>query len=318
MTKALHSSTEKMVSTTCIMISYLDFCQYHMKIDCNNVMQASACRDIVYKLSKMSYKGLDDERIQSLLRVKEIACKHAKVASVGSDLSIRESLVGEEMQPSNTIDALVGGAEIMMIEGSLEVEAEVRNEDGHNAVQKRPVTRAKRASDKGVQDREAQSKNLEDAPVELDAQLGNEDDQNQVQEALSQPPLPQALIWPPDDRVTLQWIQDVTSTIKQFSHNHTPSEFHSIMPIAVVNRLIDSASSILSKEPNCVEINCHGEDSRVVVVGDIHGQFHDLLYLLENAGFPSENQFYVFNGNYVDKGAWGLEVFLLLLAWKVC
>ncbi|XP_059458086.1 serine/threonine-protein phosphatase 7-like isoform X2 [Corylus avellana] len=288
-TRALHSSIEKM---------------------------ASACRDIVYKLSKMSYKGLDDERIQSLLRVKEIACKHAKVASVGSDLLIRESLVGEETLTSNNIDALVGGAEIMMIEGSLEVEAEVQNEDGHNAVQKRPVTRAKRACDKGVQDREAQRKILEDEPVEVEAQLGNEDDQNQEQEALSQPPLPQALIWPADDRVTLQWIQDVTSTIKQFSDNHTPSEFHSIMPIAVANKLIDSASSILSKEPNCVEIDCHGEDSRVVVVGDIHGQFHDLLYVLENAGFPSENQFYVFNGNYVDKGAWGLEVFLLLLAWK--
>lgn len=137
-TRALHSSIEKMAST---------------------------CRDIVYKLSKMSYKGLDDRRTQSLLRVKEIACKHAKVASVGSDLFITESLAGEEMQPSINIDALVGGAEIMMIEGSLEVESETQNEDGHNVVQKRPVTRAKRASDRGVQEREAQ-RILGGVPVE--------------------------------------------------------------------------------------------------------------------------------------------------------
>ncbi|KAF5452987.1 hypothetical protein F2P56_027935 [Juglans regia] len=277
---------------------------------------ASACRDIVYKLSKMSYNGLDDQQIHSLLKVKEIAGKHAKVASVGSDSWIRESLESEEMRPSN-IDVLVGGAEILMIEGSQEVEVEVRNEDGHNVVQKRPVTRAKRASDNDVQDREAQMKMSEHESLEGEAQLRNDDAKNQVQGISSRPLLLQSLIWPPDDCITLGWIQNMTSTLKQLSQDYTPSEFHAIMPITVVDKLIDNASSIFSKESNCVKIDCQREDSKVVVVGDLHGQFHDLLYLLENAGLPSENQFYVLNGNYVDIGAWGLEVFLLLLAWKV-
>lgn len=270
----------------------------------------------MYKLSKMSYNGLDDQRIHSLLRVKEIAGKHAKVASVGSDLWIRESLASEEMRPSN-IDVLVGGAEILMIEGSQEVEIELRNEDGHNVVQKRPVTRAKRASDNDVQDREGQTKMFEHESLEGEAQLRNDDAENQVQGISSRPLLLQSLIWPPDDHITLGWIQNMTSTLKQLSQDNTPSEFHAIMPITVVDKLIDNASSIFSKELNCVKIDCQREDSKVVVVGDLHGQFHDLLYLLENAGLPSENQFYVFNGNYVDIGAWGLEVFLLLLAWKV-
>ncbi|XP_065620919.1 serine/threonine-protein phosphatase 7 [Quercus suber] len=289
-TRALHSSIEKM---------------------------ASSCRDIVYKLSKMSYKGLDDQRIQSLLRVKEIAAKHAKVASVESDTWIKESLAGEEMQPSS-VDVLVGGAEIMVVEESLAEETELRNEDGHNVVQKRPVTRAKLTGKKDMQIGEVQRKMPEDEPPEVEAHFINENGKNQLQEILSQPPLLQSLIWPPDDCITLDWIWTLISTIKQFSQNHPPSEFQSVMPISVVDKLVDNASSILSKEPNCVKIDCHGVDSRVVVVGDIHGQFHDLLHLLENAGFPSENQFYVFNGNYVDRGAWGLEVFLLLLAWKVC
>ncbi|KAF8400279.1 hypothetical protein HHK36_013576 [Tetracentron sinense] len=59
-----------------------------------------------------------------------------------------------------------------------------------------------------------------------------------------------------------------------------------------------------------------GEDSSVVVVGDVHGQLHDVIFLLRDAGLPSENRFFVFNGDYVDRGAWGLETFLLLLAWK--
>lgn len=280
-------------------------------------MQASTCRDIVYKLSKMSYKGLDDQRIQSLLRMKEIAAKHAKVASVESDTWIKESLAGEEMQPSS-VDVLVGGAEIMVVEESLVVETELRNEDGHNVVQKRPVTRAKLTGKKDMQIGEVQRKMPEEEQPEVEAQLINENGKNQLQEILSQPPILQSLIWPPDDCITLDWIWSLISTIKQFSQNHPHSEFQLVMPISVVDKLVDNASSILSNEPNCVKIDCYGVDSRVVVVGDIHGQFHDLLHLLENAGFPSENQFYVFNGNYVDRGAWGLEVFLLLLAWKVC
>ncbi|KAI5311251.1 hypothetical protein L3X38_000310 [Prunus dulcis] len=47
------------------------------------------------------------------------------------------------------------------------------------------------------------------------------------------------------------------------------------------------------------------------------GQLHDLFFLLRDVGFPSENRFFVFNGDYVDRGAWGLESFLILLAWKV-
>jgi hypothetical protein len=53
------------------------------------------------------------------------------------------------------------------------------------------------------------------------------------------------------------------------------------------------------------------------VVGDIHGQLHDLLFLLKDTGFPCQNRCYVFNGDYVDRGAWGLETFLVLLSWKV-
>lgn len=55
----------------------------------------------------------------------------------------------------------------------------------------------------------------------------------------------------------------------------------------------------------------------IVIVGDVHGQIHDVMRLFCEAGFPSEERFFVFNGDYVDRGAWGLETFLLLLAWKV-
>ncbi|KAK4774089.1 hypothetical protein SAY87_029108 [Trapa incisa] len=49
----------------------------------------------------------------------------------------------------------------------------------------------------------------------------------------------------------------------------------------------------------------------------VHGQLHDVMFLSNDAGFPGEERIFVFNGDYVDRGAWVLETFLLLLAWKV-
>lgn len=98
-----------------------------------------------------------------------------------------------------------------------------------------------------------------------------------------------------------------------------PQEFPSLLPVEVFDRLILSASKILHKEKNCVSIEGEelGRVSKVVVVGDLHGQLHDVLFLLKDAGYPGEDRIFVFNGDYVDRGAWGLETFLLLLAWKV-
>ncbi|CAE7204475.1 PAPP5 [Symbiodinium sp. CCMP2592] len=56
---------------------------------------------------------------------------------------------------------------------------------------------------------------------------------------------------------------------------------------------------------------------QLTVVGDLHGQYWDFLNLLSMTGKPSANTPFVFNGDFVDRGSWSIEVILSIFALKL-
>ena len=78
-----------------------------------------------------------------------------------------------------------------------------------------------------------------------------------------------------------------------------------------VKSLCMKAREILAEESNVQLIS-----SPVTLCGDIHGQFYDLIELFMVGGeCPQTN--YLFMGDFVDRGYYSVETFLLLLALKV-
>ncbi|GLI72618.1 phosphoprotein phosphatase PP4 catalytic subunit [Penicillium ochrochloron] len=84
-----------------------------------------------------------------------------------------------------------------------------------------------------------------------------------------------------------------------------------LIPESQVRELCYKARELLIEEGNVVSV-----DAPVTICGDIHGQFHDLMELFRVGGdVPDTN--YLFMGDFVDRGFYSLESFLLLLCLKV-
>jgi len=58
-------------------------------------------------------------------------------------------------------------------------------------------------------------------------------------------------------------------------------------------------------------------EAPIKIFGDVHGQYFDLFRLFDIAGYPSQNQKYLFIGDYVDRGKQSIETICLLLGFKI-
>lgn len=85
-----------------------------------------------------------------------------------------------------------------------------------------------------------------------------------------------------------------------------------------VRQILDESEKLFRKmhasPMNEIEIS---KGVQLVVVGDLHGQLEDLLTIMDKNGVPNSKTWFLFNGDFVDRGSHGIEVILLLLIFKL-
>jgi len=78
-----------------------------------------------------------------------------------------------------------------------------------------------------------------------------------------------------------------------------------------IRNLCFQARAVLTNQPILLDL-----EAPIKIVGDIHGQYYDLLRLFEYGGLPPTSN-YLFLGDYVDRGKQSLETICLLLSYKI-
>ncbi|EWH16269.1 Ppg1p [Saccharomyces cerevisiae P283] len=84
-----------------------------------------------------------------------------------------------------------------------------------------------------------------------------------------------------------------------------------LLPEVTVRALCFKLKEMLVKESNVIHIQ-----TPVTVVGDMHGQFHDMLEIFQIGG-PVPDTNYLFLGDYVDRGLYSVETIMLLIVLKL-
>ncbi|KAK6459299.1 serine/threonine protein phosphatase type 2A [Scheffersomyces xylosifermentans] len=84
-----------------------------------------------------------------------------------------------------------------------------------------------------------------------------------------------------------------------------------ILPPETIQQLCHTLKTQLLAVPNIMHLQ-----SPIAVVGDIHGQYHDLLEIFQIGGAPPSTN-YLFLGDYVDRGYYSVETISLLITLKL-
>ncbi|KAL2322572.1 hypothetical protein Fmac_026951 [Flemingia macrophylla] len=107
------------------------------------------------------------------------------------------------------------------------------------------------------------------------------------------------------DVVTLDFVKKMMEDFKNQKFLHKRYAFQIVL----------QTREMLQALPSLVDIHVP-DGKRFTVCGDVHGQYYDLLNIFELNGLPSEDNPYLFNGDFVDRGSFSLEVILTLFAFK--
>lgn len=118
------------------------------------------------------------------------------------------------------------------------------------------------------------------------------------------------------EKFTAAWAIELGRQLESATRQGVPLK--QVMAPETAETLFAAVTRLLVKEPTLLEIAPSSSAATVTVIGDTHGQLHDVVGPLAGvAGWPAEDRLFVWNGDFVDRGAWGVELLAVLAAWKL-
>ncbi|CAK4163616.1 unnamed protein product [Aphanomyces euteiches] len=119
------------------------------------------------------------------------------------------------------------------------------------------------------------------------------------------------------DNIHMDWplnpkqVEDMTQDFEVAAddvHIPLPSEFFS--------KLVKASTDFYASKPNVINLTVP-PDCTLTIVGDLHGQLQDLLHIFKTNGLPSPTNWYLFNGDLVDRGDCCVEICAILFAYQI-
>eukprot|EP01134_Creolimax_fragrantissima_P005817 CFRG5817T1 len=109
-----------------------------------------------------------------------------------------------------------------------------------------------------------------------------------------------------DGKVSVEFVEEMKTFFKNEKRLHRK----------FVYQILIQVMTFFKNQPTLVDVQLP-VDGKFTICGDIHGQYYDLLNIFELNGIPTKDNPYLFNGDFVDRGSFSLEVILLLFSYKL-
>ena len=110
---------------------------------------------------------------------------------------------------------------------------------------------------------------------------------------------------PEDGKIDKDWVISLMEDLKNEKFLHKK----------YLLQIMTSLKEYYEKQQSLIDIEIP-DDHEFSVCGDVHGQYYDVMNIFKINGYPSETNPYLFNGDFVDRGSFSVEIMVTFFCWK--